>query len=48
MNVNYQMLLADAYLNISNNVRAEEVLEQILAHDPTNRQAREKLMRLKI
>lgn len=47
-NLNYQMMLADVYLKIPNQVRAEEVLEQILSIDPTNRVAREKLMRLKI
>ncbi len=48
MNVNYLVMLADAYLKIPNNVRAEEVLEQILSIEPTNKSAREKLMRLKI
>ena len=48
LNLNYQMMLADAYLKIPNSIRAEEVLEQILTHDPTNRVAREKLMKLKI
>lgn len=48
MNTSYMMLMADAYLKIPNPVRAEEVLEQILALEPTNKSAREKLMRLKI
>jgi tetratricopeptide (TPR) repeat protein len=48
MNVNFMMLLADAYAKLTNNVRAEEVLEQILSLEPTNKVAREKLMRLKI
>jgi len=47
-NINYLNLLADTYVKLENNVRAEEVLEQILGLDPTNRLAREKLMRLKI
>lgn len=47
-NVNYLTLLADIYIKLENNVRAEEVLEQILLQDPTNRSAREKLMRIKI
>ncbi len=47
-NLNYMMMLADVYLKIPNQVRAEEVLEQILSIDPTNRVAREKLMKLKI
>jgi tetratricopeptide (TPR) repeat protein len=48
LNVNYLMLLADTYIKLENNVRAEEVLEQILSQDPTNKVAREKLMRIKI
>ncbi len=48
LNINYLTLLADAYLLIENNVRAEEVLEQILLLEPTNKTAREKLMKLKI
>lgn len=48
LNLNYKMLLADIYIKLENNVRAEEVLEQILAAEPMNRPAREKLMRLKI
>lgn len=48
LNVNYMMMLAEIYLQIPNNIRAEEVLEQILVIEPTNRLAREKLMRLKI
>jgi len=48
LNVNFMALLADIYIKLENNVRAEEVLEQILLQDPTNRPAREKLMRLKI
>lgn len=47
-NTNYMALLADAYIKIENSLRAEEVLEQILALEPTNKPAREKLMRLKI
>ncbi|OGE88044.1 MAG: hypothetical protein A3J07_01825 [Candidatus Doudnabacteria bacterium RIFCSPLOWO2_02_FULL_49_13] len=48
LNTNYLTLLADAYIKIGNQVRAEEVLEQILAVEPTNKFAREKLMKLKI
>lgn len=48
MNTNYMALLADAYIKIENSLRAEEVLEQILALEPTNKPAREKLMKLKI
>lgn len=48
LNAGYLTLLADAYLKIENNLRAEEVLEQILSLEPTNKAAREKLMRLKI
>ena len=48
LNTSYMMLLSDAYLELENSVRAEEVLEQILAIEPTNRVAREKLMKLKI
>src|SRR5258708_5921498 len=48
LNVNYLSLLADAYVKLENYVRAEEVLEQILALEPGNKTAREKLMRLKI
>ncbi len=48
LNLNYMSLLADAYVKLENYVRAEEVLEQILALDPSNKTAREKLMRLKV
>lgn len=48
MNPSYLSLLADAYIKLENSVRAEEVLEQVLAIEPTNKTAREKLMRLKI
>ncbi|MEO8065795.1 MAG: tetratricopeptide repeat protein [Candidatus Doudnabacteria bacterium] len=48
LNINYLSLLADAYVRLDNNVRAEEVFEQILAKDPTNKPARVKLMKLKI
>ena len=48
LNTNYLTLLADIYIKLENNVRAEEVLEQILSSDPTNKPAREKLMRIKI
>jgi tetratricopeptide (TPR) repeat protein len=48
LNINYLNLLADAYTKLENFVRAEEVLEQILAMDPTNKLAREKLMKLKV
>ncbi len=48
LNVNYLNLLADAYVKLENYVRAEEVLEQILSLEPTNKTAREKLMKLKI
>jgi tetratricopeptide (TPR) repeat protein len=48
LNVNYLTLLADTYIKLENNVRAEEVLEQILARDPMSKPAREKLMRLRI
>ena len=47
-NINYQFLLADMYIKLENIVRAEEVLEQILQIDPTNRQARVKLMKIRI
>jgi len=47
-NLNYLTLLVDAYLKVPNHLRAEEVLEQILSIDPTNKTAREKLMKLKI
>lgn len=47
-NTNYLLLLADVYLKVSNRVRAEEVLTQILSLDPTNKQVREKLMKLKV
>lgn len=48
MNPHYLSLLADTYIKLDNSVRAEEVLEQILMQDPTNKLAREKLMRIKI
>jgi len=48
LNPHYLTLLADAYVKLENNVRAEEVLEQILVLEPTNKPAREKLMKLKI
>jgi len=48
LNPNYLTLLADTYIKLDNSVRAEEVLEQLLTLDPTNKSAREKLMRLKI
>lgn len=48
MNPHYLSLLADIYIKLENNIRAEEVLEQILMQDPTNKLAREKLMRIKI
>ena len=47
-NTNYLNLLADTYLKVGNAVRAEEVLQQILVLDPTNKSVREKLMRIKI
>ncbi len=47
-NINYLLLLAEAYLKVQNKVRAEEVLEQVLAIDPTHKLAREKLMKIKI
>ncbi len=47
-NINYMSFLAETYLKLENQVRAEEVLEQILSVEPTNRVAREKLMRLRI
>lgn len=47
-NISYLMLLSDLYQKISNHVRSEEVLEKVLQLDPSNKQAREKLMRLKI
>jgi tetratricopeptide (TPR) repeat protein len=47
-NVGYLLLLADAYLKVQNKVRSEEVLEQVLAIDPTHKQAREKLMKIRI
>lgn len=48
LNVNYLTLLADMYIKLQNSIRAEEVLEQILSLEPTNKPAREKLMKLKI
>jgi len=48
LNTAYMMLLSDTYLELENSVRAEEVLEQILVLEPTNRLVREKLMKLKI
>ncbi|MBI3952423.1 MAG: tetratricopeptide repeat protein [Candidatus Doudnabacteria bacterium] len=47
-NINYLNLLSEIYLKAGNKMRAEEVLEQILQLEPTNRITREKLMRLKI
>ncbi|MBX4205407.1 MAG: tetratricopeptide repeat protein [Candidatus Doudnabacteria bacterium] len=47
-NINYQFLLADMYMKLGNKVRAEEVLQQILQVDPTNKPAREKLMKIRI
>lgn len=47
-NINYQFLLADLYMKMDNKVRAEEVLEHILQIEPTNKPAREKLMKLRI
>lgn len=48
LNTSYMMMLADTYIELENSVRAEEVLEQVLLQEPTNRVAREKLMKLKI
>jgi tetratricopeptide (TPR) repeat protein len=47
-NVNYLMFLSSIYLRIENFVRAEEVLEQVLEIEPTNKAARQRLMKLKI
>jgi tetratricopeptide (TPR) repeat protein len=47
-NLNYQFLLADMYMKMENKVRAEEVLQQILQLEPTNKPAREKLMKIRI
>ncbi|HEX5430258.1 MAG TPA: tetratricopeptide repeat protein [Patescibacteria group bacterium] len=47
-NLNYQFLLADMYMKLDNKVRAEEVLESILKLEPTNKPAREKLMKIRI
>jgi tetratricopeptide (TPR) repeat protein len=47
-NINYLLLLTEAYLRMGNKVRAEEVLEQVLAIDPTHKPAREKLMGIRI
>jgi hypothetical protein len=47
-NLNYQFLLADMYVKIENKVRAEEVLSHILQIEPTNKPAREKLMRMRV
>lgn len=47
-NLNYMMLLADLYMRAHNRIRAEQVLMQVLEMDPTNRLAREKLMKLRI
>jgi tetratricopeptide (TPR) repeat protein len=47
-NLNYLLLLADAYMKVQNKVRAEEVLEQVLSIDPTHKLAREKLMKIRI
>ncbi len=48
LNTHYLSLLADVYIKLENSVRAEEVLEQILAIEPMNKTAREKLMKLRI
>ena len=48
LNTAYMVLLSEAYIELENLVRAEEVLEQILVLEPTNRLVREKLMKLKI
>ena len=48
LNMHYLNLLADAYAKLGNQVRAEEVLRQILSLEPQNKVAREKLMKLKI
>ncbi|MBI4049273.1 MAG: tetratricopeptide repeat protein [Candidatus Doudnabacteria bacterium] len=47
-NVNYLMLLADLYLRAHNQIRAEQIFMQILEMEPTNRAAREKLMRIRM
>jgi len=47
-NISYLQLQADFYVKAQNKVRAEQVLQQILELEPTNRLAREKLMKLKI
>jgi tetratricopeptide (TPR) repeat protein len=48
LNMHYMSLLADAYIKLENNVRAEEILEQILSLEPSNKSVREKLMRLRV
>jgi len=48
LNVNYLTMLADVYTKLNNYLRAEEVLEQILSIEPTNKVAREKLMKIRI
>ena len=47
-NISYLSLLADIYMKAQNRIRAEEILRQVLQMEPTNRAAREKLMRLKL
>jgi tetratricopeptide (TPR) repeat protein len=47
-NLGYLSFLADLYARLPNKVRAEQVLQQILEMEPTNRQARERLMKLRI
>lgn len=47
-NISYLTLLADIYVKVGNKVRSEEVLTQILSIEPTNKIAREKLMRIRI
>ncbi|MGE5297958.1 MAG: tetratricopeptide repeat protein [Acidobacteriaceae bacterium] len=46
--VNYLMLLADIYIKLDNRVRGEEVLSQVLKLEPTNRIARERLMKMRV
>ncbi|HYC79412.1 MAG TPA: tetratricopeptide repeat protein, partial [Candidatus Binatia bacterium] len=47
-NINYLMLLAEAYMKVQNKIRAEDVLESILTIDPTHKVARERLMKIRI
>lgn len=47
-NLNYLSLMADLYIKAGNQVKAEQTFEQILEIEPTNKTAREKLMKLKI